>query len=836
MKKLFRLSLLIIFIFSIFNTFKSEAKMLQLNIWYSFQLATFKTEERARRFLEKLPPHLKKDAFIYITDTGFYTVRLWPSPSVKDLLKKKKILLGYGIKDVSIVKTSIEKLPFTVERPTKCSRIEITREEKEELLELLYTIFVGNGKLEEALKVAEKSTKIFPEDAEWWERLAQVAKWTGKNEVAFKALYKLVFDFGKWEQAKELYTLSIALSRFTTAVKVAEQALKRGIKLVSYTELLSLLPYTDNPDEYISRLEKYLKDSPGALREIAKIYWFRGNLKKAEETLKLLKSTSGFTPQDYLLMARILFAERKYEESLKILKEGIKVVKEEDSEYLKTLSDLAWALGDYETSVKVSEKLINSNNARRVDYERQILFYYYRRPDIAMKFSARGYKKFGTNNFLLYYLGFAAKLKRWKELVRTVDSLPQEERELLLRRTDILSIYAFALTKLGMKDKAEKLLSSFLRERPDKNILSQYIYLLIEEEKTRKLKYVIRKYHEYEDRIPEAFLSAYLFLQDGQNALRVLEKMKISPDNYSLLLTKADALELYGREGEAKKLRYKIFKKLKNLMENKEKHPEIVEAYLRTAIYFESTPDFEREFQRLRKFLPESIAKEIYYSYLLSKNQKERVIYTARRLKERLRPWMMLNLALWENDLYLLKKLTDSLSDVLPTRDRITALESLKSFGKAMKLAYKGLEKNREDNRLYRQFRDIVTAYKSRYFLRLTYEKRGNPYFLSTHQNLLYHLDDNFYIGVEFSRWQLTNSGSTFSKSSLNTNWLKISGKKLFSNASAEFGLSLFKGSKYSSGGPFLDLRGNWLSGINWNLLSFLFRTDRCYRNSYTIT
>jgi cell division septation protein DedD len=78
---------------------------------YSLQLATFNSKGDAEKFIKKLPAPLKEEAFIYVTDRGYITVRIWPTTDL-DSLKKKKLELinSFGLNSV-IVKTELSKVP-----------------------------------------------------------------------------------------------------------------------------------------------------------------------------------------------------------------------------------------------------------------------------------------------------------------------------------------------------------------------------------------------------------------------------------------------------------------------------------------------------------------------------------------------------------------------------------------------------------------------------------------------------------------------------------------------------------------------------------------------------
>ncbi len=81
--------------------------------YYSLQLGTFNSQEAAERFLSQLPEEIRGDAFVYLTDRGFYTVRIWPSTDLEELKAKRELLLKkYSLESV-IVRTDISKVEFS---------------------------------------------------------------------------------------------------------------------------------------------------------------------------------------------------------------------------------------------------------------------------------------------------------------------------------------------------------------------------------------------------------------------------------------------------------------------------------------------------------------------------------------------------------------------------------------------------------------------------------------------------------------------------------------------------------------------------------------------------
>ena len=751
---------------------------------YSVQLYTAKRCKYAERFLSKLPKKLKAHAFIYRTDKGFCTVRLWPSPSIKELRRKLELLKSYGFRNVSIVKTDSKKLK------KKTNRNSAVKESKEDkLLLLLYQTYLANSKLKKALEVALRGTEIHPEDFRWWERVAQVSRWLGEEKLLLKSLKELVFRFKKTKYLKELYTVSLAEQDFKTAEKTVEFSETLKEKVFSPQEVMLLLYATKNPQNYIDKVLPLIENSQQAMRELVYIYWAQGQPEKAKEVLNEIKRKFGFKPQDYLMLAHILFSEKKFTEALKTLKEAYRQ-KIENPELIGTLSDLAWALGDVETAVRASEELIKEGKGRPDDYMRLVDFFYYLNPKKAFEYALKGWKRFKTDSLLLPLLDLSVTTGHQEEFLKTFKNLSEKKRRELLKNPAVLSLYVSVLSKTGEKRRAQELLESYLKRKPNKDLISQYIYLLIGSNETEKLKEVLKKFKTYRRKAPFAFISAYLYLQNGKEAEKILRNVKLSKNDFNKLLTEADVLELMGKENEAYRIRRQVLFRVKQEIEKGNLSEDYVEAYLRALMYFSNQPQFEKEFQRYKRFLTKQTGEDIYYSYLLAKGRFEKLLF--REGEKRLKAWMKLSLSLLKEDLYSLRKLTKYYLEELPIRDRVTALEEIEKPGKAFLIAFKGLNDNPYDNKLYRQFRDLTVNYASHYYVSLSYRKVGAPYFLTLSQELLLKLENSLYSGISTRSNFLTRKGGTFSENSLYSQWINLYVKKLFKNSQLKIGISNF--------------------------------------------
>ncbi len=182
--------------------------------------------------------------------------------------------------------------------------------------------------------------------------------------------------------------------------------------------------------------------------------------------------------------------------------------------------------------------------------------------------------------------------------------LPRKEREKLLKNPVVLLLYASALSESGKKREAAELLKKALKQEVNPEVLAQYIYTLINLKEETKVEEVLKNYRYMAKEAPTAFIAGYLFIQNGKEAFRILREIEIPPNKYDLLLTKADVLELLGRENEAYRIRREVLQRVKEVIKRGELSKTVVESYLRSLMYFSTQPQFEKEFQKYKDYLP----------------------------------------------------------------------------------------------------------------------------------------------------------------------------------------------------------------------------------------
>ncbi|MFN3977016.1 MAG: tetratricopeptide repeat protein [Sulfurihydrogenibium azorense] len=639
----------------------------------------------------------------------------------KELQKDKNdIKLEENVKENNNYEEDIKPVKKTTEK-------KLTFKDNE-LLKLLVQTFLGNQDLENAYEVAKKAAELYPNDPYWLKMLGQIAIWNKKPEEGLQAYLKL-FQLTKDESVKkDLVNLAIAVNRFDIAKQLIEEDIKSG-KYRDFKNIYYIYYNAGDIKELISILkELYNKEKDKEiLYNLVFLLYNYGDVKDALQYGKILIENHSPNLRDVLLYSNILYSNRRFQESYKVLKSFLDKISGGDDEnlkveYLETLSNLAWALKDFDTSVYASTKLYQMNKASLQDFIRLYTYYFYKQNyKLSQKFAYEGYEKYKAQILLEGYIESLFRLKDYKKIVDFVEKEKIQPSQSIL----VFSRYINSLLKIGEKEKVLNLVSTVLDKNFSPTILSELIYTAIDTSDQNLAKYLVRKYSKYENYLRKEFGFLYLFLQNGKKALHLLSNLRESK-NLSELVLFADVLNLYGKFEQSLYLKYKIYKYLHKKINSGNYTDEELENYLKVAMEFTNSRKFNEMLEIAKAKLHPDVYQDIYLSYQFMLENQNKVEFLMRKHRYSLRPWMKLNLALWMDDSYWQQKLLEDYIDVLPIRDRVEALRRTGEVKKATEYSYKGLEENPDDYLLYKQQRDLIVENVSKFESKVSYTERGN--------------------------------------------------------------------------------------------------------------
>ncbi|MEZ0323585.1 MAG: tetratricopeptide repeat protein [Hydrogenothermaceae bacterium] len=694
------------------------------------------------------------------------------------------------------------KEPKKIEHTKKIDNIR-----DEELLKLLLITFLGNKDLENGYIIAKEGVELFPKNPYWWEWYGKTALWTKRFEeslAAYQQLYKLN---PTKDNLKNLFNMALASNRFDLASQLIVENRELFNEMKSLKDMIYIFTQSGNIEELIKLLnQKFLEEkNPEYLSNLAFINYDYGQIENAIKNLEELSKYRPLTVPEILLYSTSLYALKNFSKSYEILKSNLKYVEslkpknnEEEKqliEYYQALSDLGWFVRDFDVSIYASKKLLDLNQARLIDYIR-LYVYYYNKKDyrFSLLYAKEGYEKFKDFYLLTGYIESLYRLNEQREIYKVMSSLDIKD---IYKNPYLLSIYIRSIYKAEGKEKAVQFLAKALNEYFSRDLLSEAIFFSIETSDQEFANYLLNRFKTYEDIIPKQFIALYMFLQNSQKALEL--SYKIKKENDEDLLFYADILYTYGKIEEAEKIRYEIYKKLSN-DPSVYQNPQKLETFLKVGIDYLPAAEIERLLKVAKNIIDPTVFEDIYLSYLLKMAEYQKVEYLITKYKKVLRPWMYLNIALWEDDRFWQDELLSKYSDILPIRDRVEAFRRTGQINKAGYYGYKGLEENREDYLLYKQFRDLATTYYSKIDNTVLYTNWDKVSSVNDNFLIRYYFTKGFYVNYQLISYFGVNSNNSIYRDleNLSYNLFKIG--KLFDDGYIEVGISYLNGIKNNTG------------------------------------
>ena len=680
-------------------------------------------------------------------------------------------------------------------RPQLLNKLQKIRNEK--LLKLTLNIFLASKDLKNAYLVAKVGYKRYPDNIFWLKELAKICLWTGKEKEAMNLYLKLYKKTGQSRYRKTAFNLATALNRFDIAKQILKDQIHRG-KFPPLHDLIYVYQQAGYPFELIDILEKRYASTKDIeiLEALVPILWSCGMIDKAISKLKEIEKIKGLSVRQALLYSEMLYAKRKFKSSLLVLKRYMNRAKKTDVEFWKTLSDLAWAQREYEISAKASHLLYEIKKARAVDYERLYLYYYSQKKYLsALNYAIEGYRRYKKDYLFYGFLTIAEALKRWDLILKQIKRLKPKDVAKFRKNVFFVISYATSLIKTGNLKAGKRLIEETLEKDFSCELLIHYIYTLLDLGDTKRIKLVVKKYSKQAKLFSELaipFAACYLYLQDGRQAINFIQKALLK--DHKTMLLKAEILSLFGKEQEAEKIRFLVWKEMKTkLIKNKERShdTEFLKDFLRLAIKFESSRSVYKYLKIAEKKLSKSDILSIRLSYLISIGEKQKARFLIRKKKHRPDPWISLSLCMSDHDKYLVYSALKKNKDKIPLRDMIPALKMTGQIGKAMNTAFRGLNRNWYNSSFWEQLTDLIQVYGNKVSLHSHYIERGGYREIKEEQHLKLGMTSFELYFINKAEIRLRQSSDTVINAPKFMNEFSISGLKVSSRYSWRFCLGI---------------------------------------------
>ncbi|WP_300368092.1 tetratricopeptide repeat protein, partial [Hydrogenimonas sp.] len=594
----------------------------------------------------------------------------------------------------------------------------------------MYESFVYSGDLVNAQKSIELALRRYPENRKWLERAAKVALWRGESEAAIRYLKKLYRMTKDAKYRDRLIRYALEDYQYEAALPLVLERYRQTHQEKDLETLSFLYEQVGEPEKARDLLIDAWKAHPDdrqRLLDALQISLNMGDVATAGKIVEKLEKVGIETSRGAELLSYYYLITRRPVRAYDVLitlRHAHPDAEIDSVAYDRKISDLGWLVGRYDTAAEASLRLIRMDKANEEDYDRVILEYGKKNPKVAFESAKKALKRFGTKRY--FYI--AAYLTLVMHDDRELGVLLEDAKRLpfgmeLLREPTYHLILAGYLQRMGSVEKAlVHLKKAYSLDPENLETIAQLLWAYHDMQRDReleKLLHDIEKKGEPSRELLPAIVAAHMQLQQSDRARFYMKKMEKFQKNKGKEEAASEAY-LFQLQGRLELYKRQIVRLYYSLSKEAAADPSLwrddhfLDMWLRTAMEVLNADRFETELEKARPYLTKREYEDIETLWLLRNRAYEEADIHIREMV-RVEPWMVLSVALGNNDLTLMQKTLHRYSTILPIRDRVDAARLTGSIPLAQTLAFIGSEENERDYLLYYQREQLMRAESDRF-------------------------------------------------------------------------------------------------------------------------
>ncbi|VVC83831.1 tetratricopeptide repeat protein [Sideroxydans sp. CL21] len=270
--------------------------------------------------------------------------------------------------------------------------------------QLAYDVFVGNNNLAEAFRVAAAAVRQVPKDRVWHKRLAQVAEWTNKPDIALREWKWLLHHDDSREALLAVLRLAPGQNDYDALLDAWKlMATRQQPDAAQWHYIADMFEQTGRQQEGIKYFEaRYAVDHlPLQLEIAARLAERSGDDERAGVLYARLLKIQGSHSEWAMKVANLYLRKGEYRKAYELLQQNHANVDEKDYSYWKLLADLAWQLQQDSDATQDYRRLASAGKLARDDISRLIYLLGDTRQEEQAALAELGYQRFGDRDLLL---------------------------------------------------------------------------------------------------------------------------------------------------------------------------------------------------------------------------------------------------------------------------------------------------------------------------------------------------------------------------------------------------------------------------------------------------
>lgn len=428
--------------------------------------------------------------------------------------------------------------------------------------ELLYQVYVENGKLGKAKDIAMKALASQQAASVWEPRLAQVAEWSGEPGLALQAWNRHALATDSASSWANVRRLSIALhddARYLQALQFDIRNTPNNPAL--YDELVLAYERLGEPEQAMRFLERQAVGSRSTvlLARYALLAERAGHDQKAEELYqRLLQIDPAGKAVHATEVARLQYKQGQDARALQLLREQAALVQQvpEAAGYWRLYAELARQLQSGEDADRAYRGLLATGAATSADLAGMTYFYVHSPLDAARIADAHLQQEVNSRAALDAVLLNYAELRAWQRISDIIGRLtPAQQGSLEKSASALLVRGRYQLYQHQWTAAVGSFRQAVNVAPTNDDVKESYLWALVEYGTDTELAqrlYEWRNLVKLDSRYREVFAAAYLRLGKTQRAVQLMglqpEEIKQDP---LWIMALADAEQQNGNDQRA---------------------------------------------------------------------------------------------------------------------------------------------------------------------------------------------------------------------------------------------------------------------------------------------
>ena len=436
---------------------------------------------------------------------------------------------------------------------------------------LAYDVFLGNGQLEPALRIARQAVRELPADRAWRRRLAQVAEWLARTDIAAEQ-WRALFAMGdRSEQTvSSLLRLATSLDDPTSALPAwTYLARQHPLSEAQWNDIYWLFENASEPQRGSRFFEAQYREHhlPLLLDLAARLAAHAG---EDDRALALYLERVQLEPMDPDALVQAVFIRLRrdqLDEALALMRAHMHRIPDQELEFWRLLGQVAWESRDYAVSQQAYARSVDSPRAELGDWTRLIFLTRQEHPRRAAELAVLAWHRYGNLEQLLLALDIYAQRGETSAQARLYAALDPQQRS----RAELNLNFLLGRALFHQRRREPQLAWADLRRAQrlapdDETVVVTTLWFLVEAGWPRELAQTLAQ-HETRAQETPSYWSAYaagrLTLgQPRQAGIWYRRALARTPDDPLLLAAYADALDQQQQTGLADRLRRQAWLRL----------------------------------------------------------------------------------------------------------------------------------------------------------------------------------------------------------------------------------------------------------------------------------